>query len=87
MDMPSPGKPTLAEFEQFLTRMRPRFALLFERRVISAEEAGRRLGEALVRLLFRWNRIQDHERWLLATLSKGLKMRPPDPKDRATPRP
>jgi hypothetical protein len=78
MDMPSSGKPTRDDLDQFLDRLRPKIARLFERRAVPQEEAERRLREALIRLLYRWDGIRDREAWLLAALKKGIGKKEPE---------
>jgi len=69
---PSEG-PTAQDLTELLDRLRPRIARLFERHRVSEPEAEELVREALVGIAYRWGRVQDRERWLLAVLARGAR--------------
>jgi hypothetical protein len=48
---------------------------LFDRFGIQAEEAGEILREVLLLLVYRWDRIENRDQWLLATLERNCQRR------------
>jgi len=72
MNMPSSGKPTQDDLQRLAVRLQPKILRLFQRHEVSRETAELLLTAALTRLLYRWDRVRDRERWLLSALRKGL---------------
>ena len=70
--MSSSGEPTQDELQRLAVRLKPKVLRLLQRYDVSGEEAELLLTAATIRLLYRWDRVRDRERWLLTALRKGL---------------
>jgi hypothetical protein len=75
MSMSSSGKPTRDDLRRLVDRLQPKIARLFKRHGVSTAEAESRVAAALVRLIYRWDRVRDREVWLLTELKDGLSLR------------
>ena len=68
----SPEPP--ASFDEFLRRMEPRLKRLLGTYRIPPEDAEDVLQQALLALLYQWDRVRDPECWLLGTLKRHCLM-------------
>ena len=63
-----------ASFDLFLTRMEPGLKRLMARYHIPSEDREDVLQQALLTLLYQWDRVRDPEDWLLGTLKRNCLM-------------
>lgn len=61
-------------FDDFLRRMEPRLKRLLGRYRIPVDDAEDVLHEAMLALLYRWDRVRDPESWLAGTLKRHCLM-------------
>ena len=63
-----------ASFDEFLRRMEPRLKRLLGRYRIPVDDAEDVLQQALLALLYQWDRVRDPESWLMGTLRRHCMM-------------
>ncbi len=73
--MTSSDRPSPEDLERVVASARSEIVRLFEERGVPDEEAERRIGDALVRLAWRWGRVRNRARWLVTTLDKETRNR------------
>jgi len=61
-------------FDEFLTRMEPRLKRLLGTYCIPPDDAEDVLHDALLALLYQWDRVRDPESWLVGTLKRHCLM-------------
>lgn len=72
--MPTPETSEHASFDNLLKRLEPRLKRLLASYRIPAEDAEDLLQQALLALLYQWDRVRDPECWLLGTLKRHCLM-------------
>jgi hypothetical protein len=77
--MPPQPLPTQEDLDRLMRRLRPKIAALFAARSVSAEEAERLVGDALMGIAYRWRRVHDHAGWVLKALDKKTRPEPETP--------
>jgi len=73
--MPPDTAPSEQDLNRLAESLRSSIAAIFRERGISEAEGEEIVGEVLVRLAYRWNRIHDPEDWLLEALSREARNR------------
>lgn len=70
--MSSSDRPTDRDLARLLDRLRPKIIRRFRLSRVPLAEAERMIGEALIGVAYRWNRVRDRERWVLELLEKEI---------------
>jgi RNA polymerase sigma factor (sigma-70 family) len=73
MSSPEPQEPAVS-FDDFLERVEPRLKRVLANYRIPTEDAEDVLQQALLALLYQWDRVRDPETWLLGTLKRHCLM-------------
>jgi hypothetical protein len=73
--MPSDAAPTREDLDRLAESLDHSIAKIFREWNIPEAEGEEIVGEVLVRLAYRWNRIYDPEGWLLQALSREARSR------------
>jgi hypothetical protein len=73
--MPSSIAPSLEDLDRLMARLRPTLAEILREWEVPEVEAEELVSEVLIRLSYRWSRIPDPERWLLAAVEKEAQRR------------
>lgn len=73
--MSSSREPTRADLRRLLDRLKPKITRLFKRHGVSGKEAEMRVGAALIRLSYQWDKVRDRETWVLTELKDALSLR------------
>jgi RNA polymerase sigma factor (sigma-70 family) len=73
MSIPEQPEPAVS-FEDFLRKVEPRLKRVLSTYRIPAEDAEDVLQQALLALLYQWERVRDPECWLLGTLKRHCLM-------------
>jgi RNA polymerase sigma factor (sigma-70 family) len=73
MSTPEPPEPAVS-FDDFLKKVEPRLKRVLAAYHIPAEDAEDVLQQALLTLLYQWERVRDPECWLLGTLKRHCLM-------------
>lgn len=66
--MPSSPIPDPEGLDRLLLKLAPSIAEILRERGISEADAEQLLSMVLIRLSYRWSRIEDPERWLLSAI-------------------
>lgn len=77
--MSSSGGPTDQELADLLARLRPRIVQRLRLRGVPVAAGERIIGEVLTGVAYRWDRLRDHEEWVLETLEKEIRRYLEDP--------
>jgi RNA polymerase sigma factor (sigma-70 family) len=72
--MPTPERSEPADFDDLLKRVEPRLKRLLSVYRIPAEDAEDLLQQAMLALLYQWDRVRDPDCWLLGTLKRHCLM-------------
>lgn len=70
--MPSSDRPTDQDLARLLDRLRPKIIRRLRLDGVSLAEAERMIGEALIGVAYRWDRVRDRERWVLEFFEKEI---------------
>lgn len=70
--MPSSDRPADRDLARLLDRLRPKIIRRFRLSGVPLAEAERMVGEALIGVAYRWDRVRDRERWVLEFLEKEI---------------
>jgi len=70
--MSSSDRPTDQDLARLLDRLRPKIIRLLRLYGVSLGEAERMVGEALIGVAYRWDRVRDRERWVLEFFEKEI---------------
>lgn len=77
--MPSSDRPTDQDLADLLARLRPRIIQRLRLQGVPVAEGERIIGEVLTGVAYRWDRLRDHEQWVLETLEKEIRRYLEDP--------
>lgn len=72
--------PTRKNLDRLIAKIGPDLSRLFAEHGLRAEAAAARVRDGLLQLAFRWNKIEDRERWLLETIERAVREGPPAPR-------
>jgi len=70
--MPSSDRPTDQDLAQLLDRLRPKIIRRLRLSGVPEAKAERMIGEALIGVAYRWDRVRDRERWVLEFFEKEI---------------
>lgn len=70
--MPSSDRPTDQDLARLLDRLRPKIIRRLRLSGVPEAEAERMVGEALIGVAYRWDRVRDRERWVLEFFEKEI---------------
>ena len=70
--MPSSDRPTDQDLAHLLDRLRPKIIRRLRLSGVPEAEAERMVGEALIGVAYRWDRVRDRERWVLEFFEKEI---------------
>ena len=70
--MPSSDRPTDQDLARLLDRLRPKIIRRLRLSAVPMAEAERMIGEALIGVAYRWDRVRDREWWVLEFFEKEI---------------